>query len=188
MNLSGWLLKRMGWRFVVNTPPVKKCVICVAPHTSNWDFPIGELCIHSVGLKAGFLMKDAWFFFPMGVLMRALGGVPVARGKGKINHVTRNMAHEFSRHETLALAVTPEGTRSRNPQWHKGFLHIAQEAGVPIVLAYIDYATRTAALERVFQPTGDTDADMIAVKEFYRNCGARGKHHENFATGLDERQ
>ena len=72
-------MKNHGWKFVVNIPPVNKCVICVAPHTSNWDFIMGELASRSVGMKAKFLMKDAWFFFPLKYLLKALGGIPVSR-------------------------------------------------------------------------------------------------------------
>ena len=181
MNISSWLLKFAGWKFAVDTPPVDKCVICVAPHTSNWDFIVGELAVRSVGLKASFLMKDTWFFFPMGCLMRALGGVPVARKKGHTTHVTDTMTQEFAKRSKLALAVTPEGTRSANEHWHKGFLHIANEAGVPVVLATIDYATRTAALRKVFYPTGDIDRDLEEIKQFYRDSGAKGKNHKNFS-------
>ena len=76
MNLSGWILKKTGWTFKVNLTMPDKCIIVIAPHTSNWDFILGELGIHSVGMKAGFLMKDTWFFFPLGYLMKALGGIP----------------------------------------------------------------------------------------------------------------
>ena len=84
-KLLGRIMKNHGWKFVVNIPPVNKCVICVAPHTSNWDFIMGELASRSVGLKAKFLMKDTWFFFPLKYLLRALyiakeAGVPIVLG------------------------------------------------------------------------------------------------------------
>ena len=41
--LSSFLLKVMGWRVTVSIPDYPKCVICVAPHTSTWDFFIGKL-------------------------------------------------------------------------------------------------------------------------------------------------
>ena len=178
MNLSKWLLDRAGWRFSLNIPPTPKCVICVAPHTSNWDFVLGELGSRSAGTKASFLMKDTWFFFPMGYLMRALGGIPVKRSHH--THVTEGVVVEFNRHERLWVAVTPEGTRSRNTHWHRGFLHIAQAAGVPVVLGYIDYVTKEICIDRIFEITGDVDADMAAIKRYYQ--GRTAKHPENFAT------
>ena len=177
-------MKNPGWKFVVNIPPLKKCVICVAPHTSNWDFIMGELAIHSVGMKAGFLMKDTWFFFPLKYLLFALGGVPVSRERR--TNVTGGVIDSFNRHETLAVAVTPEGTRSRNPHWHKGFLYMAKEADVPIVLGYFDYKEKIACLDCIFEPTGDVDADMLAIKQYYINKGKGARYPEKFATGLEE--
>ena len=87
MNFSGWILKKAGWTFKVNLTMPDKCIIVIAPHTSNWDFILGELGIHSVGMKAGFLMKDTWFFFPLGYLLRGLGGIPVNRRQhGNLTH------------------------------------------------------------------------------------------------------
>lgn len=180
MNLAKWILQRAGWTFNINIPPTDKCVICVAPHTSNWDFVLGELAIRSVGMKASFLMKDTWFFFPMGCLMRTLGGIPVKRSRS--TNVTSNVADEFKRHERLWVAVTPEGTRSRNEHWHKGFLYMAQEAHVPVVLGYIDYATKEVCIDRVFNSSGDVDTDMVAIKKYYQSRNAR--YPEKFATGL----
>lgn len=63
-------------------PDYPKSIICVAPHTSNWDFVLGKFAWWSLGRKAGFLMKEAWFFFPMKYLFRAMGGIPVSRRRG----------------------------------------------------------------------------------------------------------
>ena len=175
-------MKNHGWNFIVNIPTLKKCVICVAPHTSNWDFIMGELAIHSVGMKAGFLMKDTWFFFPLKYLLYALGGVPVSR-KRRTN-VTGGVIKRFNRRDNLAIAVTPEGTRSLNPHWHKGFLYIAQEANVPIVLGYFNYPKKIVCLDRIYEPTGDVDVDMIAIKRYYDSCDCEGKFPEKFTTGL----
>lgn len=180
MNLAKWILDRAGWNFACNIPPTPKCVICVAPHTSNWDFVMGELATRSVGMRASFLMKSTWFFFPVGCLMRALGGIPVDRSQR--THVSDSVVAEFASRDHLWVAVTPEGTRSRNAHWHTGFLRIAQAAQVPIVLAYIDYATREVCIDRVFSPTGDIDADMVAIKQYYQ--GRTGRHPEQFDTGL----
>lgn len=83
MNLAARILKWAGWRVEVTVPDYPKSIICVAPHTSNWDFIVGELAIRSVGRKAGFMMKSSWFFFPMGCLLRAIGGIPVVRQNKK---------------------------------------------------------------------------------------------------------
>lgn len=178
------IMRNHGWKFIVNIPPTPKCVICVAPHTSNWDFIMGELASRSVGMKAKFLMKDAWFFFPMKYLLKALGGVPVSRKHS--TNVTGGVIDLFNKREKLVVAVTPEGTRSLNPNWHKGFLYIAQDAQVPVVLGYFNYRKKIVCLDRIFDPTGDVDADMMAIKRYYDNCDCCGKFPEKFTTGLDE--
>ncbi len=165
------MLKKAGWKFTINIPPTPKCVIAIAPHTSNWDFILGELAIRSVGMKAGFLMKDTWFFFPLGYLMRAIGGIPVKQGKN--THVTDSVIEAYNSHDELVIGVTPEGTRSANKKWRTGFLHIADEAHVPLVLAYIDYPSRTVCIDRFFELTGDFDADMEAIKQYFSQYTGR---------------
>ena len=180
MNLAKWILDRSGWKFACNIPPTAKCVICVAPHTSNWDFVLGELCIRSVGRTAGFLMKNTWFFFPMGVLLRRIGGIAVKQHQH--TNVTEQVVQEFAAHDQLMIAVTPEGTRSPNAKWHHGFLYISKQAQVPIVLAYIDYGCRKVCLDRLFHPTDDVEADMETIKRYFSGFTAR--FPEKFDTGL----
>ncbi|MCQ2287777.1 MAG: 1-acyl-sn-glycerol-3-phosphate acyltransferase [Muribaculaceae bacterium] len=171
MNLAGWILKKAGWKFAINIPPTPKCVIAIAPHTSNWDFILGELAIRSVGMKAGFLMKDTWFFFPLGYFMRAIGGIPVKQSKH--TRVTDDVVEAFNTHDELVIGLTPEGTRSRNEKWRTGFMHIAREANVPLALAYIDYGTRTVCIDRFYELSGDIDNDMAGIKEYFSHFTAK---------------
>lgn len=179
MSLSGAILKLFGWKVDITMPDVPKCLICVAPHTSNWDFIIGKLAYAAAGRKAGFLMKSQWFFWPLGCLFRAIGGIPVER-KNKTVSLTDEVVRRFDEAVTLQLAITPEGTRSRTCRWHTGFLHIALRADVPIQLGVIDYEHKTVAIKDVFIPTGDVEADLSAVKRFY--APFKGKYPEKFCT------
>ena len=178
MRLASLILKLMGWKVTVSVPDFPKCIICVAPHTSNLDFIIGKLAYASIGRKAGFLMKSTWFFFPLGIIFRAIGGVPVYRDKRK-GDLTRQLIDRFNSASRLALAITPEGTRSLTSKWHTGFLHIALRADVPVQLGVIDYARKEVRIENVFIPTGDIEADLRAVKNFYRPF--KGKYPEKFS-------
>lgn len=166
------------WAVKVSVPDYPRCIICVAPHTSNWDFVIGKLAYASIGRKAGFLMKQAWFFWPLGCFFRAIGGIPVAP-KGKGGDLVHTLIERFNHTDRLTLAITPEGTRSPNPHWRTGFLRIAYATSVPIVLGAIDFHTRTVHLEKTFLPTGDLEADMQAVKEYYKPF--TGKYPGKFA-------
>ena len=179
--LSKWLLKTAGWKVVVKVEEPVKSVICVAPHTSNWDFLIGKLGYWSLGRKASFLIKKSWFFFPMGYLFDAMGGVPVDRSRS--TSVTQIMAEEFSRREQFHLAITPEGTRKSNPNWKKGFYFIALKAQVPIMLIGIDYPTKTITSTKAIMPTGDFEKDMHEIKLYFKDF--RGKIPENFSVGIN---
>ena len=180
MNLAARILKLAGWRVRITVPDYPKCIICVAPHTSNWDFIIGKLAYAAVGRKAGFLMKESWFFWPLGCLFKAIGGVPVPRGSRSGRPLTEILVERFATEAYLCLAITPEGTRSRTSEWHTGFLRIARAADVPVLLGVIDFATKEVLIERTFEPTGNIDADMKAIKSYYRPF--KGYHPEKFTT------
>lgn len=142
---------------------------------------MGELAYMALGRKAGFLMKKDWFFFPLGCIFKAIGGIPVERSRH--TDMVEQVARRFDNAIHLAIAITPEATRKANKNWKRGFYHIARRAGVPIVLAYIDYRRKVIGLERVFSPTGDVDADMVAIKRYYMQF--TGKNKDNFLTGLE---
>ena len=75
-----WMLyKCLGWKKEVTVEHPKKYIICLAPHTSNWDFVLGQLYSCAEGLYSNYLMKKEWFFWPLGVLFRKTGGIPVYR-------------------------------------------------------------------------------------------------------------
>ena len=181
MSLSRWILNTAGWRVQVTVPDYDKCLICVAPHTSNWDFVLCKLAYASVGRHAGFLMKSTWFFPPLGWIFKAMGGVPVHRGKGGPS-LTAILIDKFKNTPGhLQIAITPEGTRSRNADWKTGFLHIAHDAGVPIVLAVLDYGKKRITADATFTTSGDTAADMAAIKDYYRQMAPVAKFPQNFA-------
>ncbi|MDE6264499.1 MAG: 1-acyl-sn-glycerol-3-phosphate acyltransferase [Paramuribaculum sp.] len=177
MNLAGLILKIAGWKVNITVPDYPKCIICVAPHTSNWDFVLGKLAYASVGRKAGFLMKEAWFFFPLGLIFKAIGGIPVPKKRG--GSLVDTIIEKYNDTQRLSLAITPEGTRSRTDKWRYGFLHIAYGAHIPIVLGAIDYSTKNIIIEETFTPSGDIEKDMRAIKDYYRPFV--GRYPEKFS-------
>ncbi len=168
---SRWLLRRLGWTLLDLPERPRRAVVVVYPHTSNWDFVIGVLARSALGLDARWIGKDALFRGPMGPLMRWLGGIPVNRRQPA--GFADRMAAEFARHDELLLAITPEGTRSRTPGWKSGFYRIARAAGVPVVIAAIDYAGRRIGLLATLELTGDEAADMARIAALYRGCRGR---------------
>ena len=177
-TLCGWLLYKVcGWTKEVSVSHPKKYIICLAPHTSNWDFVLGQLYSHADGVKINFLMKKEWFFFPLGALFRRLGGIPVNRQKK--GSMTDALAETARQSEVFRLCVTPEGTRKSNPEWKKGFYYIALKAGLPILLYGVDYERKLIQCTKVVVPTGDIDREMAEIKEYFKNF--KGKHPEQFA-------
>ena len=170
-NFSCWIFKMIGWKAVITVVEPPKSVICVAPHTSNWDFVIGKFFYWSVNRKSGFLMKKSWFFFPMGILFRHMNGIPVDRSKK--TSVTDQVAEEFNKHDTFHVAITPEGTRKLVKKWKMGFYYIAIKSNVPIQLAYIDYAKKEMGITAIIYPTGDEKADMAKIHSFYEDVHAK---------------
>lgn len=169
----------LGWDTEVTVPAFDKCIYCVAPHTSNWDLFLGKIGIATLGWESGFMMKKEWFFFPLGPVFRWMGGIPIERRKhsSTVDAVVQAVKSSPRFH----LAITPEGTRSANPDWKKGFYYIAQGAGIPIVLAGFDYARKRIIVTRYLYPTGDIKKDMRDIKLYFKDI--KGKHPEKFDLG-----
>ncbi len=177
-KLCGLLFRWLGWTYEVSVPDYKKCILCVAPHTSNWDFFFGKLFYAMQGKWALFLMKKEWFIGPLGYFLRKMGGIPVDRN-GK-HHLTDALARKAHESERFQLTVTPEGTRKRNAHWKAGFYFIALKAKLPILLYAIDYKLKKISCTKVIFPSGDMEKDMKEIKAYYRRC--TGKHPAQFAT------
>jgi 1-acyl-sn-glycerol-3-phosphate acyltransferase len=163
-----WLI---GWELRGAKPPMAKYVIIAAPHTSNWDVPVMLALAWVYGIRVSWIGKHTLFKWPLGILMRFLGGVPVDR-RARHNAVEQ-MVDQFRQRDELALLITPEGTRGRSEYWKSGFYHIAREANVPLVLGLLDFKNKYGGLFEVFQPTGDIKADMDRMRAFYANANAK---------------
>ena len=169
----------LGWKTVITVPFYEKCVICAAPHTSNWDLLIGKLFYGSLGRRASFLMKKEWFFFPLNLVFKAMGGIPVNRSKK--NSLVDQMARRFASCSRFNLAITPEATRKANPEWKKGFYYIALQAQVPTMLFGIDYPSKTITCTKAIMPSGDIEKDMREIKRYFMQF--TGRHPEYFSVG-----
>ena len=171
--------KILGWKHKVSIPDYDKYVICAAPHTSNWDLIIGKLFYGAIGRRTLFMMKKEWFFEPLGTFFRFIGGIPVDRSQK--HSLVDQMVEQAKSRSIFHLAITPEGTRSPNPEWKKGFYYIALNAQIPIVLIGIDYKTKTITAEKTIYPCGDYEKDIKEIKNYFKQF--TGKYPENFQTG-----
>jgi 1-acyl-sn-glycerol-3-phosphate acyltransferase len=179
MNLmrgpARFMLKLLGWKLIDLPQRPPKAVVIAYPHTSNWDFPVTLLALAALPFGAQWVGKDTMFRGLLGPIMRALGGVAVNR-RERTGFVER-VADEFRHRENFHLIIATEGTRSRQDGWKSGFYRIALAAGVPVILATVDYAKREAGLLASIELSGDETADMERIAGYYE--GRKGYHHEN---------
>ncbi|MDX1407720.1 MAG: 1-acyl-sn-glycerol-3-phosphate acyltransferase [Saprospiraceae bacterium] len=177
--MKGWLatqiFRLVGWRVENNIPDdLKQFVLIAAPHTSWWDFFVGILSRAIIRRDVRFLGKKSLFKPPFGWLLRALGGYPVDRQKSQ--NLVDQVVSLFHEHEHFAIALAPEGTRRKVDKFKTGFYYIARGAGVPVIMAQMDYGNRVVRFSRPFYPSGDVETDMKFIWEHFK--GIRGKRPE----------
>ena len=179
-RFCNWLLsQKLGWTIEVTEEHPKKFIICLAPHTSNWDFFYGQLYNKAIGLNSNFMMKKEWFCWPLGSLFKKMGGIPVYRQKH--TSMTDSIAESAKAADSFRLCITPEGTRSRVEEWKKGFYFIALKAGIPILLYGLDYEKKVIRCTKTIIPSGDLEKDMREIKLYFKDF--KGKNPENFTIG-----
>jgi 1-acyl-sn-glycerol-3-phosphate acyltransferase len=159
------LLKLIGWKAVGRPVEGARFVLIGAPHTSNWDFPLMLMVVLKLRLQVFWMGKHTLFPFPVAWFMKWLGGIPVNRSKAQ--NLVEQTVQQYRDHPQLVVLVPPEGTRAKVKEWKTGFYHIAVNAGVPILMGYVDAATKQAGLADFFHPSGDIEKDMPAIRAFY---------------------
>ena len=162
-----------GWKIEGDVPRnISKYIIIVAPHSSNWDFLVG-LAVRSINqFQCNFLGKKELFAPPFGWLFKKLGGRAVDRSKSE--NLVEQVAEIFKSETSFVLAIAPEGTRKKVERWKTGFYHIAFRAGIPIVMAGIDYPSKTVSFAPPLFPTGNLLEDAKIMESFFRD--KRGKN------------
>ncbi|MFB0995648.1 MAG: lysophospholipid acyltransferase family protein [Porticoccaceae bacterium] len=177
--LSKIILKIIRWQVIGSLPEdQKKYVLIVAPHTSNWDFILFVLAVSVLRLKPSVLIKSTLFVGPLGWFLRYCGAIPVNRSQA--SSLVTYIASIYEERDEFVLIITPEGTRSPNPKWKRGFHHVATTAEVPILVVYVDSAIRTIGIKGLMEPTDDADADLRELKTFFD--AKRGLKPQNYAS------
>lgn len=169
-------LRLAGWTPLLTPPPGPKFVAAAAPHTSNADFWPGLFWKWATRTPLHFVGKQQLFKFPMGIFMRAVGGIPLDRAKAKANFVDAVVEIINSKPE-IVMAVAPEGSRSYTPYWKTGFYYMALEANVPIGVLALDWKTKKVGVVGYVTPTGDISADFAKIAALLE--GVQGRHPKN---------
>ena len=180
-KFCGWLLKVMGWTIDdQNVVPEDKCIILGVPHTSAWDFVISLLFYTSIGGSAKVMVKKEFFFWPIGGLLRKIGGLPVDRKNA--TRLVLSTIHEMKEAKVCHLAIAPEGTRKPIKRWKTGFHTIAREVGCSVYMGYFDWGTKHVGWGKKVELTDDARADMKRIQEMYEEMHLVGKHKKNYVT------
>ncbi len=173
--LAKAFLAATGWTVRNDVPAdVDKFVIIAAPHTSNWDFPVTLAVAKTIDMKFYWVGKHTMFRWPFGGLMRRLGGIPIDRRKPQ--GFVEQIADAIDAADAMALGIAPEGTRSKREFWKSGFYHIAREAGVPIVLGFLDWGRKEGGLGKMVDSSQSKEEVMDIIRDFYG--GMEGRRHE----------
>lgn len=169
--LGRLLLRLFGWRAVGDPPDATHFIVAAAPHTSNLDGLLFLITTFAVGLDLHWIGKHTLFDGFFGGMLRWMGGIGIDRRQP--GGMVEQVAEQFRRRPGLVLVIAPEGTRARTDQWKSGFYRMAQAADVPIVLGFMDYASRRIGFGPSLTVSGDFDADLQRMAAFYRHAAPR---------------
>ena len=152
-----------------------KYVLPVVPHTSNRDFPYGIYSRAIIGEYIRFVGKSSLFKWPLGPILRWMGGVPVVREK-RTNFVD-SVVKIFNERDSFKLCIAIEGTRKKVTHFRTGFYFIALKAKVPLVFCRFDFEKGVIEFSKPYHLTGDVRKDFDYL---YRHFdGIKGLVPEN---------
>ena len=162
--LSEMYFRLAGWEIVGRAPDEPKYVAIGYPHTSNWDFFAYLAVIGHFGIKMRFLMHEGLFVGPLAWILRRWGGIPVQGGS---KAVVATLVEAFDNADVMRLAIAPEGTRAAGSIWRTGFWRIADGAGVPVAMAFVDSDRKQMGFGPLLKIDGDIDGWMEQARAFY---------------------
>ena len=155
-------LRLWGWRINGEFPNRPKMVVALLPHSSNFDFILTIAVLWALGLRSTFMMKHTLFWFPLGAVLRRLGGIPVDRGSKQ--GLVEQMDRAFQTRSKLVLGITPEGTRRGVARLKQGLARIALASNVPVLPAILDYQNRTVRFAELIENCANVESIMQRVQ------------------------
>jgi len=167
------ILKLGGWRVTGTFPDLPRVVLIAAPHSSNWDGLWGFAAKLALGIRITVLGKRQLFWWPLSLLLRRLGVIPIDRDapQGTVGQAAQMLV----RADRLWFALAPEGTRRPVEHWKTGFWKIADATRLPILPAYFHYPDKVIGFGEPFHTTGDAEADIARIREWYRPWQGRNR-------------
>jgi 1-acyl-sn-glycerol-3-phosphate acyltransferase len=161
----------MGWRVEGSIPDLKRFILIGAPHTSNWDFVLAMAAILGLNLRMRWMAKHTIFKPGVVWFMEWLGGIATDRTNPKT--IVDNVARIAKQEKGVIIGLTPEGTRKKVEKWKTGFLRIAKTLDCPILMVGLNFPGKIIFIGDLYHPSGDNDADLVAIKEYYRSISRK---------------
>ncbi|MEZ4907195.1 MAG: 1-acyl-sn-glycerol-3-phosphate acyltransferase [Saprospiraceae bacterium] len=175
--IGSFLLKLWGWKIIGHFPKEKKYIIVVMHHTSNWDFLLGLFTRWVEGANVSFVGKSSLFKFPLGILMRYLGGFPIERSASKKNYsIVKQMEDIYNNNENVVFTFTPEGTRKKVNKLKTGFYTIAKNTGIQICYVNFDFTNKEIVFDDLHDPAPTFEDEYQLLKNYFG--GSVGKYPE----------
>ncbi len=173
------ILKLIGWKITGNKTLskdiIKKSVIITVPHTHWLDLYLGILIRGSIGFKSNYLAKKELFIFPLNIILRWTGGVPVDRKSS--NNLVKQIVNIFNSKDEFRLSLAPEGTRKKVAKLKSGFYYIARESKVPIFLMTLDFKNKKTLISEPFYPSGNKELDFNYIESYFHGVVGKVKEY-----------
>lgn len=176
-TISESILGLLGWKITGEFPDIKKSITIFAPHTAHIDAIYGKLGFSGLGVKYVFLSKKELFVFPMNLVMRKFGSIPVRGVKGQ--NAIFQVVDLLNSKDELHVVISPEGWIKRVEKWNKGFYYMASKANVPIVVGYLDHKKKEMGVKGVIYDITDYKSVIEQINEMYKDV--TGKCPEQFS-------
>jgi len=173
-KIGKFFLTITGWKFKGDIPRSDRIILVAGPHTSNWDFLLALAFIFGLNLNVFWIGKHTLFKNGFSKIMRKLGGIPVDRASPEL--LMNEVSHIVKRQQGVIIAISPEGTRKKVERLKSGFLRIAKTTNSQIMLAGIDFESKLIHLGKLFEPSGNTESDLLNVHNYFRQF--KGKRPE----------
>ena len=173
-KIAKFFLTITGWKFKGDIPRRDRIILVAGPHTSNWDFLLALAFIFGLNLNVYWIGKHTLFKNGFSKIMRKLGGIPVDRASPEL--LMNEVSHIVKKQQGVIIAISPEGTRKKVERLKSGFLRIAKTTNSKIMLAGIDFESKLIHLGKLFEPSGNTESDLLNVHNYFRQF--KGKRPE----------
>ena len=170
-KIGKFFLTITGWKFKGDIPRSDRIILVAGPHTSNWDFLLALAFIFGLNLNVFWIGKHTLFKNGFSKIMRKLGGIPVDRASPEL--LMNEVSHIVKKQQGVIIAISPEGTRKKVERLKSGFLRIAKTTNSQILLAGIDFESKLIHLGKLFQPSGNTESDLLNVHNYFRQFNGK---------------